>query len=42
VDFEKTKTIGKLDLERVLPRKISRPAYRRETSPTEGFFGGRD
>jgi hypothetical protein len=42
VAFEKTKPIGKLDLERVLPRKISRPAYRREISPTEGFFGGRD
>ena len=40
VAFEKTKPIGKLDLERVLPREVTRPAYRRKTSPTEGFFGG--
>ena len=42
VAFAKTKPIGKLDLERVLPREVTRPAHRRKTSPTEGFFGGRD
>ncbi len=42
VAFAKTKPIGKLDLERVLPRAITRPAYRRETSPTEGFLGSCD